>query len=232
MHFDERAGIYYIVEDLGAPAWQEDVIFDISFRRYRTPRGGAVWPRPPPVCLGGRRGLRVPGGAGPPGAPDCVVDPPAEAGAACAGTGRAHGRALLDPAERVRGPGPGDAVVGPGGPDPARPGAVALLRTPGATVGASAARLAWRPPPGEPPCRPNGSRRQTGCGSVSTACSQLARAHSESTQYAPTQYAPSDGDTRRARVRRGPRWKRGSTDSARVNRLMIKMGRDTSAEIP
>src|SRR5215208_4197040 len=36
MHFDERAGIYYIVEDLGAPAWHEDVIFDISFRRYRT----------------------------------------------------------------------------------------------------------------------------------------------------------------------------------------------------
>jgi hypothetical protein len=25
MHFDERAGIYYIVEDLGAPAWHEDV---------------------------------------------------------------------------------------------------------------------------------------------------------------------------------------------------------------
>lgn len=43
MHFDEWAGIYYIVEDLGVPAWQEDVIFDISFRRYRTraeaPRG-------------------------------------------------------------------------------------------------------------------------------------------------------------------------------------------------
>jgi hypothetical protein len=36
MHFDERAGIYYIVEDLGAPAWHEDVIFDISFSRYRT----------------------------------------------------------------------------------------------------------------------------------------------------------------------------------------------------
>jgi len=35
MHFDEWAGIYYIVEDLGAPAWHEDVIFDISFRRYR-----------------------------------------------------------------------------------------------------------------------------------------------------------------------------------------------------
>jgi hypothetical protein len=36
MHFDEWAGIYYIVEDLGAPAWHENVIFDISFHRYRT----------------------------------------------------------------------------------------------------------------------------------------------------------------------------------------------------
>jgi hypothetical protein len=36
MHFDEWAGIYYIIEDLAAPAWHEDVIFDISFRRYRT----------------------------------------------------------------------------------------------------------------------------------------------------------------------------------------------------
>ena len=36
MHFDEWAGIRYIVEDIGAPAWHEDVIFDISFRRYRT----------------------------------------------------------------------------------------------------------------------------------------------------------------------------------------------------
>ncbi len=36
MHFDEWAGIYYIVEDLGALAWHEDVIFDISFRQYRT----------------------------------------------------------------------------------------------------------------------------------------------------------------------------------------------------
>jgi hypothetical protein len=36
MHFDEWAGIYYIVEDLEAPAWHEDVIFDISFHRYRT----------------------------------------------------------------------------------------------------------------------------------------------------------------------------------------------------
>ncbi len=36
MQFDEWAGIYYIVEDLAATAWHEDVIFDISFRRYRT----------------------------------------------------------------------------------------------------------------------------------------------------------------------------------------------------
>ncbi len=36
MHFDEWAGIYYIVEDLGARSWHEDVIFDISFHRYRT----------------------------------------------------------------------------------------------------------------------------------------------------------------------------------------------------
>ena len=36
MHFDEWAGMYYIVEDLGVPVWQEDVIFDISFHRYRT----------------------------------------------------------------------------------------------------------------------------------------------------------------------------------------------------
>ncbi len=36
MHFDEWAGIRYIIEDLGVPAWHDDVIFDISFRRYRT----------------------------------------------------------------------------------------------------------------------------------------------------------------------------------------------------
>jgi hypothetical protein len=36
MHFDEWAGIYYIVEDLGARSWHENVIFDISFHRYRT----------------------------------------------------------------------------------------------------------------------------------------------------------------------------------------------------
>jgi len=36
MHFDEWAGIYYIVEDLGARSWHQNVIFDISFHRYRT----------------------------------------------------------------------------------------------------------------------------------------------------------------------------------------------------
>jgi hypothetical protein len=36
MHFDEWAGIYYIVEDLGVACWQRDVIFDLSFHMYRT----------------------------------------------------------------------------------------------------------------------------------------------------------------------------------------------------
>jgi len=36
MHFDEWAGIYYIVEALGVPYWQQDVIFDLSFHMYRT----------------------------------------------------------------------------------------------------------------------------------------------------------------------------------------------------
>jgi hypothetical protein len=36
MHFDEWAGIYYILADLGVPAWHQDVIFDIAFHRYRT----------------------------------------------------------------------------------------------------------------------------------------------------------------------------------------------------
>jgi hypothetical protein len=43
MHFDEWAGIRYVLEDLGLPYWHDDVIFDLSFRRYRTraeqPRG-------------------------------------------------------------------------------------------------------------------------------------------------------------------------------------------------
>jgi hypothetical protein len=35
-HFDEGAGIYWILRDLGVPVWEEDVIFDLSFHRYRT----------------------------------------------------------------------------------------------------------------------------------------------------------------------------------------------------
>jgi hypothetical protein len=36
MHFDEMAGMHYILRDLGVPYWQQDVIFDLSFHRYRT----------------------------------------------------------------------------------------------------------------------------------------------------------------------------------------------------
>ncbi len=35
-HFDEGAGIYYVLRDLGVPIWDEKVIFDLSFHRYRT----------------------------------------------------------------------------------------------------------------------------------------------------------------------------------------------------
>jgi hypothetical protein len=35
-HFDEWGGIYYILEDLGVRCWQQPVIFDLSFARYRT----------------------------------------------------------------------------------------------------------------------------------------------------------------------------------------------------
>jgi hypothetical protein len=35
-HFDEGAGIYWILRDLGVPIWDENRIFDISFHRYRT----------------------------------------------------------------------------------------------------------------------------------------------------------------------------------------------------
>jgi hypothetical protein len=35
-HFDEWAGMYYVIDDLGVRYWQEDVIFDLSFSRYRT----------------------------------------------------------------------------------------------------------------------------------------------------------------------------------------------------
>ena len=36
MHFDEWAGIYLIVRDLGVSYWQQDRIFDLSFAMYRT----------------------------------------------------------------------------------------------------------------------------------------------------------------------------------------------------
>jgi hypothetical protein len=36
MHFDEWAGMYRIVRDLGVRHWQEDRIFDLSFSMYRT----------------------------------------------------------------------------------------------------------------------------------------------------------------------------------------------------
>jgi hypothetical protein len=35
-HFDEWAGIHSIVRDLDVPLWQQDIIFDLSFHRYRT----------------------------------------------------------------------------------------------------------------------------------------------------------------------------------------------------
>lgn len=42
-HFDEMAGMHYVLGDLGVPYWQDDVIFDLSFHWYRTraehPRG-------------------------------------------------------------------------------------------------------------------------------------------------------------------------------------------------
>ncbi len=36
MHFDEMAGMHYILRELGVRYWEQKVIFDISFRRYRT----------------------------------------------------------------------------------------------------------------------------------------------------------------------------------------------------
>jgi hypothetical protein len=36
MHFDEMAGMHYVLEDLGIPYWQGTTIFDLSFHRYRT----------------------------------------------------------------------------------------------------------------------------------------------------------------------------------------------------
>jgi hypothetical protein len=35
-HFDEWAGIYHLLDDLGVRSWQEEVVFDLSFARYRT----------------------------------------------------------------------------------------------------------------------------------------------------------------------------------------------------
>ena len=35
-HFDEWAGIYHLLADLGVRSWQEEVVFDLSFARYRT----------------------------------------------------------------------------------------------------------------------------------------------------------------------------------------------------
>jgi hypothetical protein len=35
-HFDEWGGIYHVLQDLGVRCWQEKVIFDLSFARYRT----------------------------------------------------------------------------------------------------------------------------------------------------------------------------------------------------
>ena len=35
-HFDEMAGMHYVLADLGVGYWQDDVIFDLSFHRYRT----------------------------------------------------------------------------------------------------------------------------------------------------------------------------------------------------
>jgi hypothetical protein len=35
-HFDEMAGMHYVLADLGVPYWQQPVIFDLSFHRYRT----------------------------------------------------------------------------------------------------------------------------------------------------------------------------------------------------
>src|ERR671913_362139 len=112
--------------------WYRHEVGKVSYRDAMT--NPAAGPRPAPVRLGGRRDLRVPAGAGSPGAPDGAADPPAEAGVAGTGTRRARGGAVLDPAEPVRGPRPRHPVVGPGGPGTARPRAAALLRTPCATV--------------------------------------------------------------------------------------------------
>lgn len=35
-HFDEWAGIFYVIQDLGVRYWQQNVIFDLVFSRFRT----------------------------------------------------------------------------------------------------------------------------------------------------------------------------------------------------
>jgi hypothetical protein len=45
-HFDEWAGMYYVIRDLGVPYWQENVIFDLSFSQYRTRAESANGRRP------------------------------------------------------------------------------------------------------------------------------------------------------------------------------------------
>ena len=45
-HFDEWAGIYHILRDLGVRYWQEDRIFDLSFAMYRTRAEAADGHRP------------------------------------------------------------------------------------------------------------------------------------------------------------------------------------------
>ena len=135
------------------PAWHEDVIFDISFRRYRT-RAEAPPGRDPrryawedgEICE-----YRLERGR--PGASDRAADPPAEAGDAGTGPGRARGRPVLDPAERVRRPGPRHALVGPGRPDPVAAASWCPSTSAGCNGGAGVVRPAGRLLPDGPPCR-------------------------------------------------------------------------------
>ena len=142
MHFDEWAGIYYIVEDLGAPAWHEDVIFDISFRRYRTRAEATGHPGPHRYAWEGGEICEYRLKRGRLERRTALLDPPAETGAAGTGPRRGRRGSVLDRAERVRRSEPRDAVVGPRRPHPPRPRTAALLPTPRATVGAA---------PGDPP---------------------------------------------------------------------------------
>ncbi|CAA9241845.1 MAG: hypothetical protein AVDCRST_MAG41-1430, partial [uncultured Corynebacteriales bacterium] len=99
-------------------------------------------PRPAPVRLGGRRGLRVPADPRRARPAHGAADPPAEADDAGAGGRRAGGPALLDPGQRVRRAAGGVAVGGPGGPGPGRRRAAAVPGPAGA---------AGRPAAGGPP---------------------------------------------------------------------------------